>query len=108
MSFWDFVWGKEVYFTVHLIASINVLYYYSSAIYRSINKEKDNSITICSKENFSKVRGYVYFILELIAVPDYISEFGINYIYIILVAITVIVTIIAMILLRKIKNQSYN
>lgn len=103
LSFWDIFWGKEVNFIVNLICSVNVLYYYSLSIYRILNKEKYNSLNTFSKKDFSKNRAYCYFIYAFLAISVYIRDFGMNYIYISIIAITIIVIIMAFILFKKIE-----
>lgn len=104
LDFGDFFGGKEVDFIVTLVASIYVLYYYSSAIYLIKSKEKDNSINTLAKEDFSKYNAYIYFIYALLTVPTYITDFGANYVGIMIIAITMIITIIAMILFKKLED----
>lgn len=99
---------KKIDFIVTLVASIYVIYYYSLAMYRIIKKEKNSLLNTFVKEDFNKFRAYLYFIYALLTVPIYITNFGINYIGNIIIAIALIITIIAMILLKKLENQISN
>ena len=103
MDFFDFIYNKKIDFIVTLVASMYVTHYYSLAIYRIIKKEKNNLLNTFVKKDFNKFRAYLYFIYALLTIPIYITNFGINYIGNIIIAIALIVTITAIILLKKFK-----